>query len=76
MCIRDRVSRGENYENIIENSGDKILVEIECINGMLTFVDESERKWRENIQVEELQGVNFSRDVVVGGEEKLSLIHI
>ena len=49
MCIRDRVSRGENYENIIKNSGDKILEEVECNNGMLVCVDESERKWRESI---------------------------
>ena len=39
-------------------------------------VDESERKWRKNIQVEGLQGINFSRDVVVGGEEKASRAYL
>ena len=68
----NEVSRGENYDNIsknmvLENNGvniestDEVL---ECNNGMLVCVDESERKWRESIQVEGLQGVNFSRDVV------------
>ena len=36
-------------------------------------VDESERK---SIQVEGLQGVNFSHDVVVGGEEKASRVYL
>ena len=43
---------------------------------MLVCIDESERKWRESIQVEGLQGVNFSRDVVVGGEEKASQMYL
>ena len=60
-------------------STDEVLEEIEYNTGMLVCVDESQRKRRESIQVEGLQGVNFFRDVV-GGEEKaslvLSLIHI
>ena len=36
----------------------------------------SERKLRESILVQGVQGVEFSFDVVLGGEDKLSLIHI
>ena len=64
----NEVSRGENYDDIIKNSGDKILEEVERNKGMLVCVDESERQWRESIVVEGLQGVIFSRGVV-GGEE-------
>ena len=35
----NEVSRGENYENIIKNSADEILVEVGCNNGMLVCVD-------------------------------------
>ena len=35
----NEVSRGENYDEIIKNSGDKILEEVECNNGMLVCVD-------------------------------------
>ena len=82
----DKVSRGENYDKIskimvLENngvnieSGDEILEEAGCNNGMLVCIDESERKWRESIKVEGLQGVNFSRGVV-GGEEKASRVYL
>ena len=39
---------------------------------MIKSVDELERKCRENLQIKGLQGVNFSRNVVVGGEEMAS----
>ena len=56
----NEVSRRENYDNIsknmvLENNGvniestDEVL---ECNNGMLVYVNESERKWRESIEVE------------------------
>ena len=45
----DEVSKGESYDDIIKNSGDEVFEEIECNNGMLVYVDESERKWRESI---------------------------
>ena len=38
-------------------------------------VDELERKYRENLQIKGLQGVNFSCNVVVGGEEKASRVY-
>ena len=64
----DKVSGVENYDDIIKNSGDEVLEEIVYNNGMLVYVGESERKLRESIVVEGLQGVIFSRGVV-GGEE-------
>ena len=53
------------------DSDNEILERVEYNDGMLVC-DESERKWRKNIQVKGLQGVNFSRNVVVGGEEMAS----
>ena len=64
------LSRHENYDNIrkymvLVNNGvniestDEILEGVECNNGMLVCVDESERMWRESIEVEGLQRVNF-----------------
>ena len=49
---------------------------MKCNNGVLVCVNESERKWRKSIQVEGLQGVNVSHDVVVGGEEKASRAYL
>ena len=46
------------------------------MNRILVCVNETERKRRENIHVEGLQGVNFSHDVVVGGEEKTSRAYL
>ena len=41
-------------------------------NEVIKSVDELERKYRENLQIKGLQGVNFSCNVVVGGEELAS----
>ena len=60
-----------NY--VIIDSDDEILERVEYNVGMLVC-DESERKWRKNIQVEGLQGVNFSCDVVVGSEKRLHAV--
>ena len=53
----------------LENDGENIGSE----NEMLVCV-ESERKWRESIFVEWMQGVNFSFDIVVGGEVTASRV--
>ena len=61
------VSRGEKNDGIIKKvvlenkvvnteNADKVLVEVECNNGMLMSVDELERKCRESLEVE---GLNF-----------------
>ena len=52
----DKVSGVENYDDIIKNSGDEVLEEIEYNNGMLVCVDELKREWRDSIEVEGLQG--------------------
>ena len=63
---------------VLENNGvnigsnNEILMGVKCDNEMLVYINKSERKWRKSIQVEELLGVNFSRNVAVGGEEKAS----
>ena len=57
-------------------SGDKIIMGVEFDNEVIKSVDELERKYRENLQVEGLQGVNFSRNVIVGGEEKASCAYL
>ena len=73
------VSRGEKNDNIIKNvvveskvvnieSADEVLVGVEFNNGMLVSVDELKRECREGLQIGGLQGVKFSRDVVVGEE--------
>ena len=81
----DKVSSGENFDNriknmVLENNGvnidSEILERVEYNVGMLVRVDERERKWRKNIQVEGLQGVNFSRNVVVGIEKKASRAYL
>ena len=78
MCLEEVLVSGKldvYKRQVLENNGmniestDEILEGVEYNDGMLVCVDESERKWRKSIQVEGLQGVNFSRDVVVGGEE-------
>ena len=61
------VSRSENYDNIsedmmLENNGVNIESPdevVECNNGMLMCVYESERKWKDSIEVEGWQRVNF-----------------
>ena len=45
-----------NDENIIKNSTDEVL---ECNNGMLLCVYESERKWKERVDEYVGQRVNF-----------------
>ena len=55
------------------DSDNEILERAEYNVGMLVCVErERERKWRKNLEVKGLQGVNFSRDIVVGGEVKAS----
>ena len=84
---KDKVSSGENYDNriksmVLENncvsieSGDKSIMGVEFDNEVIKSVDELERKYRENLQIKGLQGVNFSRNVVVGGEEKASRAYL
>ena len=66
----DKVSSGENYDNriknmVLENNGvnidsdNEISRRVEYNDGMLMCANESEGKWRESIEVEGLQRVNF-----------------
>ena len=64
-------------ENDGENIGsdNEILMGVKCdYDGMLVYINKSERKWRESILVGGLQGVNFSLNVVEGGEVKASRV--
>ena len=48
QMIYNKVSTGENYENIIKNSADEVLVEVlQCNNGMLVCVDGLNRVCKE-----------------------------
>ena len=61
-------------ENKVVNidSDNEILGRVEYDNDGMLVCDELERKYKENLQVEGLQGVKFSLNVVVGGEEMAS----
>ena len=56
----------------VDADNDNVIVERVEVDNKMFVCDESERESRKNLQVEWMQVVDFSRNVVVGGEEMAS----